>query len=67
MSKYDDDQGVVIHHNHRHITDKSFIYINDVSTDVVRTFRKFGWVPPSELKRKQQEEEKMVSQYCDEK
>ena len=45
----DDDNGVVIIRN-TSITDPNFVYINNVSTDILKTFRKMGWIPPSELK-----------------
>ena len=45
----DDDNGVVVIRN-TSITDPNFVYINNVSTDILRTFRKMGWIPPSELK-----------------
>jgi len=35
--------------------DPSFVYFNSASTDVTRTWRKFGWKPASELKEKQNE------------
>lgn len=31
-------------------------YIESVKTDVMKTWRKFGFVPPSELKEKQDKE-----------
>ena len=45
----DDDNGVVVIRN-TSITDPNFVYINNVSTDILKTFRKMGWIPPSELK-----------------
>jgi hypothetical protein len=45
----DDDNEVVVIRN-TSITDPNFVYINNVSTDILRTFRKMGWIPPSELK-----------------
>jgi len=54
------DDEITIHRNY-FITDKDFVYINDVSTDIMRTFRKMGWVPPSELKRQKLEEEQNKS------
>ena len=45
----DDDNGVVVIRN-TIITDPNFVYINNVSTDILKTFRKMGWIPPSELK-----------------
>jgi hypothetical protein len=30
--------------------DPNFVYFNSASTDVTRTWRKFGWKPASELK-----------------
>ena len=30
--------------------DPTFVYYNSASTDVTRTWRKFGWKPMSELK-----------------
>jgi hypothetical protein len=35
--------------------DPNFIYHNSASTDVTRTWRKFGWIPMAELKEKQNE------------
>ena len=32
------------------LTDPEFVWIPAAQTDVQRTWRKFGWVPPSELK-----------------
>jgi hypothetical protein len=43
------DNGVVVIRN-TSITDPNFVYINNVSTDILKTFRKMGWIPPSELK-----------------
>lgn len=57
MRHTDDDNEVVVIRN-VHITDKDFIYTNNVSTDVMKTFRKLGWIPPTELKRMKEEEEK---------
>lgn len=59
-----EDEGVIIH---RIITDKDFVYINDVSTDVLRTFKKMGWIPPSELKRIKAEEDAALDQFQEEK
>ena len=59
-----EDEGVIIH---RIITDKDFVYINDVSTDVLRTFKKMGWIPPSELKRIKAEEDAALYQFQEEK
>ena len=59
-----EDDGVIIH---RGITDKDFVYINDVSTDVLATFRKLGWMPPSELKRIKAEEDAALDQFQEEK
>ena len=59
-----EDEGVIIH---RIITDKDFVYINDVSTDVLRTFKKKGWIPPSELKRIKAEEDAALDQFQEEK
>jgi hypothetical protein len=39
-------------------------YIEAVKTDVMRTWRKFGFVPPSELKG---HNEKLSSEVCSEK
>ena len=35
--------------------DPTFIYYNSASTDIQRTWRKFGWKPTSELKENQNE------------
>jgi hypothetical protein len=35
--------------------DPTFVYYNSASTDIQRTWRKFGWKPTSELKEKQNE------------
>jgi hypothetical protein len=35
--------------------DPTFVYYNSASTDIQRTWRKFGWVPIAELKEKQDE------------
>jgi hypothetical protein len=43
------------------------VYINDVSTDVLRTFKKMGWIPPSELKRIKAEEDAALDQFQEEK
>jgi len=59
-----EDEGVIIH---RIITDKDFVYINEVSTDVLRTFKKMGWIPPSELKRIKAEEDAALDQFQEEK
>jgi transglutaminase-like putative cysteine protease len=59
-----EDEGLIIH---RIITDKDFVYINDVSTDVLRTFKKMGWIPPSELKRIKAEEDAALDQFQEEK
>ena len=59
-----EDEGVIIH---RIITDKDFVYINDVSTDVLRTFKKMGWIPPIELKRIKAEEDAALDQFQEEK
>ena len=59
-----EDEGVIIH---RIITDIDFVYINDVSTDVLRTFKKMGWIPPSELKRIKAEEDAALDQFQEEK
>jgi hypothetical protein len=32
------------------LDDKSFVYTNSASTDVQKTWRKFGWKPLAELK-----------------
>jgi hypothetical protein len=32
------------------VDDKSFVYSNSASTDVQKTWRKFGWKPLAELK-----------------
>ena len=59
-----EDDGVIIH---RGITDKVFVYINDVSSDVLGTFRKLGWIPPSEQKRIKAEEDAALDQFQEEK
>ena len=59
-----EDDSVIIH---RGITDKDFVYINDVSTDVLATFKKMGWIPPSELKRIKAEEDAALDQFQEEK
>lgn len=33
-----------------HVTDKRFVYVPAVKTDVLETFKRYGWVPPSKLK-----------------
>ena len=35
--------------------DPTFVYYNSASTDVTRTWRKFGWKPSAELKGEQNE------------
>jgi hypothetical protein len=32
------------------VDDPTFVYYNSASTDVTRTWRKFGWKPMNELK-----------------
>ena len=60
MKHTDDDNEVVVIRN-IHITDKDFIYTNNVSTDVMKTFRKLGWIPPTELKRMKEEKERSLT------
>ena len=31
------------------LNDKSFVYTNSASTDITKTWRKFGWIPLAEL------------------
>lgn len=33
-----------------HIFDANFKYIPSIKTDIVKRFRKMGWVPPSETR-----------------
>jgi hypothetical protein len=37
------------------ILDKNFVYRVAAKTNVAETFKRFGWVPPSEKLNKQQE------------
>ena len=66
MRHTDDDNEVVVIRN-VHITDKDFIYIKSTDTDVMKTFRKLGWIPPSELKRIKAEEDAALDQFQEEK
>ena len=36
-----------------HITDPEFEWVPAAKTDVTRIWRKYGWVPPSELRKKE--------------
>lgn len=39
----------------RGLVDPTFEYVPAAATDVMRTWKKFGWVPPSEQKAKAEE------------
>ena len=40
------------------LMDPRFVYRNSASTNVLETFRKWGWTPPSEQRQQQQQEPK---------
>jgi len=60
MRHTDDDNEVVVIRN-IHITDKDFIYNSNVCKDVMKTCRKLGWIPPTELKRMKEEKERSLT------
>jgi hypothetical protein len=40
------------------LMDPRFVYRNSASTNVLETFRRWGWTPPSEQRQQQQEQGK---------